>query len=129
MSGVLEKRLTILIVEDDAELRRLYRTTLTLAGYEVEEAADGLDALRRMEARKSDLVVLDIGLPALSGLAVHQEITAHAYTRHVPVVIVTGTTMNLDHLDVRCVLRKPVEPDELLKTIRSCLAAGAPDMS
>jgi DNA-binding response OmpR family regulator len=119
----------ILVVEDDGDLRRLYRTTLTIAGYEVEEAADGLDALHRMDAHRPDLVVLDIGLPALSGLAVQQEIAAHAYTRQIPVVVVTGTTMNLDHVDVACVLRKPVEPDELLKTIRSCLAAATPDIS
>ena len=127
MSGV--NPLTVLVVEDDADLRRLYRTTLTLAGFDVVEAADGLDALRRMEACEPDLVVLDIGLPTLSGLAVQQEIAAHAYTRHVPVVVVTGTTMNLDHLDVACVLRKPVDPDDLMKTIRSCLAAGTPDVA
>ena len=126
---MIDKRLTILIVEDDDDLRRLYRTTLTLAGFDVEEAADGLDALRRMESRKPDLVVLDLGLPTLSGVAVQQEIAAHAYTRQIPVVVVTGTTMNLDHLDVACVMRKPVEPDELVKTIRSCLAAAAPDVS
>jgi hypothetical protein len=41
---------------------------------------------------------------------------------------VTGTAVNLAQLDV-CVLRKPVEPDQLLETIRRCLAAGAPGMS
>ena len=122
-------RRIILIVEDDADLRRLYRTALTLAGFEIEEAVDGLDALRRIDHRRPDLVVLDIGLPALDGLAVQQDIAAQAYTRQVPVVIVTGTAVNLDHLDVACVLRKPLEPDELVKTVRSCLAAGAPDVS
>lgn len=126
---VSDGKLSILIVEDDDDLRRLYRTAVTLAGYEVEEAADGFDALRRIEVRRPDLVVLDIGLPALNGVAVQQEIAAHAYTRQIPVVIVTGSAMKLDHLDVRCVLRKPVEPDELVTTIRSCLAAGAPDVS
>jgi two-component system response regulator MprA len=123
------RRHVILVVEDDADLRRLYRTALTLDGFDVDEAADGLDALRRIDYRRPDLVVLDIGLPALSGVAVQQEIAAQAYTRRIPVVIVTGTALNLDHLDVACVLRKPVEPSELLKTVRSCLAAAAPDVS
>jgi two-component system response regulator MprA len=123
------RRHVILVVEDDADLRRLYRTALTLDGFDVDEAADGLDALRRIDYRRPDLVVLDIGLPALSGVAVQQEIAAQAYTSRIPVVIVTGTALNLDHLDVACVLRKPVEPSELLKTVRSCLAAAAPDVS
>jgi DNA-binding response OmpR family regulator len=121
-------RRIILVVEDDAGLRRLYRTALTLAGFDVDEAADGLDALRRLDHRRPDLVVLDIGLPALSGIAVLQEITAHAYTRQIAVVVVTGTAMSLDHLDVACVLRKPVEPEELVRTVRHCLSAGAPDV-
>lgn len=123
------RRRVILIVEDDADLRRLYRTALTLDGFDVEEAADGVDALRRVDHRRPDLVVLDIGLPAINGVAVQQEIAAHAYTRQIPVLVVTGTTMNLDHLDVACVLRKPVEPDELLRMVRRCLAAGAPHVS
>ena len=122
-------QLVILIVEDDADLRRMFRTALTLAGYDVDEAADGVEALRRLEVRRPDLVLLDIGLPTLSGVAVQQEIAANAYTRQIPVVVVTGLAMNLAHLDVKCILRKPVEPKELVNTVRSCLAAGAPGLS
>ena len=122
-------RQTILVVDDDADLRRVFRTTLTIAGYDVMEASDGLDALRHLDHRRPDLVVLDLNLPTLSGVAVQQEITAHAYTRQIPIVVVTGLAVNLDHLDVACVLRKPVEPEDLLKAVRSCLAAAAPDVS
>ena len=123
------KRRIILVAEDDAGLRRLYRTALTLAGFDVDEAADGLDALRHIDHRRPDLVVLDIGLPAVNGVAVRQEIAAHAYTREIPVVVVTGTGMDLDYLNVACILRKPVEPDELVKTVRTCLAAAPPKVS
>jgi CheY-like chemotaxis protein len=116
----------ILIVEDDAELRRMFRTALSLDGYSVVEAGDGLDALRQIEERPPDLIVLDLGLPTISGVGVQQEIAAHAHTREIPIVIVTGSTMALDHLDVACVLRKPVSPDELLKAVHNCLHAGAP---
>ena len=119
----------ILVVEDDADLRRMFRTALTLAGFEVEEAADGLDALKRIELRRPDLLVLDLGLPTLSGVVVRQEIAAHAYTRHIPVVVVTGRAERLDYLDVACVLRKPIEPDDLVRSVKSCLAAGAPGLS
>lgn len=117
-------RRVILIVEDDGDLRRMFRTALTLAGFAVEEASDGAGALYRIEQKPPDLVVLDLGLPTVSGLIVHQEIAAHAHTRSIPVVIVTGSTMNLDHMDVSCVLRKPVDPELLVITVRRYLQSG-----
>ena len=115
---------TVLIVEDDDDLRRLFRTALAIAGYSVEEASDGAAALYRIHHNPPDLVILDLSLPTVSGLIVHQEIAAHAHTRHIPVVVVTGSTMNLDHLDVPCVLRKPVDPETLITTVRNCLESG-----
>lgn len=117
-------RRVILIVEDDGDLRRMFRTALTLAGFAVEEASDGAGALYRIEQKPPDLVVLDLSLPTVSGLIVHQEIAAHAHTRSLPVVIVTGSTMNLDHMDVSCVLRKPVDLELLVTTVRRCLQSG-----
>jgi len=111
----------ILIVEDDTELRRMWRIALSVEGFEVEEAGDGIEALQRLEQRSPDLIVLDLGLPRLSGLSVQQEIAAHAVTRQIPIVIVTGSTMELGHLDVPCVLRKPVTPEELVAAVESCL--------
>jgi two-component system response regulator MprA len=116
----------ILIVEDDPDLRRLYRLTLVFDGFEVQEAVDGIDALRAIDERPPDLVLLDLDLPRLSGHSVYQEIAAHALTRHIPVVIVTATDIDPTTLDVACVLHKPVMPDELLVAVRKCLGAGAP---
>ena len=116
----------MLIVEDDPALRRMYRTALTLAGYEIVEADDGLPALHFFENRAPDLVVLDLMLPTMSGLIVQQEIAAHAHTRNIPIVIVTGSALSLDHLDVPCVLRKPVSPEDLVEAVRKCLVTGAP---
>jgi CheY-like chemotaxis protein len=117
----MEERRTILVVDDDSDLRRMYRVALGLAGYEVVEAGDALDALSRLDRDKPDLVVLDIGLPGFSGLVVQQEIAAQAATRHIPVVIVTGSNMALDDLAVPCVLRKPVSPDRLVAMVQQCL--------
>ena len=114
----------ILIVEDDHDLRRMFRTGLTIAGYAVEEAADGAAALYRVHHKPPGLIVLDLSLPTVSGLIVHQEIAAHAHTKRIPVVIVTGSTMNLDHLDVPCILRKPVDPERLITAVRECLQSG-----
>ena len=116
----------ILIVEDDADLRRMFRMALIVAGFDVEEAGDGVEALRLVENRTPDLVVLDLVLRALDGLSVQQELAARAVTRHIPVVIVTGSTLEAGGLNVARVLRKPVMPDELVQTVSSCLASGAP---
>ena len=121
----MSNRRTILLVEDDDDLRKMWRVALSLEGFEVEEVGDGVEALQRVEQKLPDLVVLDLDLPRLGGLSVQQEIAAHALTRHIPIVIVTGSAMNLSHLDVPCVLRKPIFPEQIVKTVRRCLPSGA----
>ena len=121
----MTRQRSILIVEDDHELRRLLRHALGLAGYSVSESSDGINALQIIEQHRPDLIVLDLGLPMLSGLDVQQEIAAHAETRDIPVVIVTGSSAPLDGIGVACVLRKPVLPDEVVATVTRCFAVHA----
>jgi DNA-binding response OmpR family regulator len=116
----------VLIVEDDLLLSQLYKTALGMAGFTVRQAADGLQALREIDADPPELIVLDLSLPVVDGFAVRQEVAAHAHTRDIPIVVVTGSTRDLDAMNVPCVLRKPVSPDRLVTTVRQCLAAGAP---
>jgi CheY-like chemotaxis protein len=116
---------TVLVVEDDPDLRRFYRAALTFAGFDTHIVGDGLDALRRIDNDPPALVVLDLSLPVISGLVVLQQIAASAWTRHIPVVVVTGTPEKAEGFDVACVLTKPVTPDHLIRTVKSCLAAGA----
>jgi DNA-binding response OmpR family regulator len=115
----------ILVVEDDIDLRRMFRTTLAMAGFIVDEAGDGVDALRMVESRVPDLIVLDLVLRSLDGISVQQELAARAVTSQIPVVIVTGSTIDTRALDVACVLHKPITPDQLVRTVRSCLAHGS----
>jgi len=114
-------RKTILVVEDDPALRRLFTTALTLAGFQVQEAPNGYEAIHSVKRQPPDLIVLDLLLPGFGGLGVQQEIAEHAGTRLIPIVIVTGSTRELDHLAVARVLRKPVDPDSLVETVRKCL--------
>jgi two-component system, OmpR family, phosphate regulon response regulator PhoB len=117
-------RRSILIVEDDADLRRLYRMTLTFAGFNVREAGDGVEALRAIESERPDLVVLDLMLPALSGRAVRDELTAQAHTRDIPVVVVTGASgVEVEQVNADCVLAKPISSDQLVETVRRCLVS------
>ncbi len=108
----------------------MFRQALQLEGFIVEEARAGFEALRHLDAAfPPDIVVLDLGLPGLDGVTVRQELAAQAHTRHIPILIVTASSENLDHLDVACVLRKPVWPAELIVAVRRCLAEGAPPVA
>jgi CheY-like chemotaxis protein len=118
-------RKRILIVEDDADLRRMFRTVLSMSGYDVEEAGDGVEALQLIENRLPDLIVLDLVLRALDGVSVQQDLASRALTRHIPIVVVTGSTIDTTSLDVACVLNKPIMPDELVRTVKHCLTGGA----
>jgi DNA-binding response OmpR family regulator len=121
----MSERQTVLVVEDDENLRRLFRTALALEGFDVVEAGDGLEALLRIDQSPPDLVILDLLLPGLSGIVVQQEIAAQAMTQQIPIIVITGSDVGADDLDVACFLRKPVSPDQLIATVRTCLASGA----
>jgi DNA-binding response OmpR family regulator len=110
-----------LVVEDDEDLRRVLRLALTFEGFDVVQATDGLEALRLIEKASPDIILLDLGLPGVSGHDVLSELSLRADLR-IPIVVVTASRERLDHLSVECVLRKPVKLDELIQTVRRCLA-------
>lgn len=116
------RRTTILVVEDDPSVREWYRELLTPEGYEVALAADGLDALRQIEATVPSLVLLDLGLPLVGGRDVQQELAAHAATEHIPIIVVTGEEPDaVDASPYLAVFTKPVAADVLLRAIRRAL--------
>jgi CheY-like chemotaxis protein len=114
---------TILVVEDDPHLRALYRTSLGAAAYVVVTVEDGFDALRHIEASgPPHAVILDLGLPRVSGLDVHRELAAHPETSKIPIVLVTGSDISgLDKDAFACVLQKPVNVEALIYAIEKCV--------
>jgi len=118
--------MSVLIVEDDPELRALYRAMLQMEGFAVVAVEDGIDALRHIEADPPDAVVLDLGLPRLGGRDVYREITGRTEMRGIPIVIVTGEPIDdLDPKDFACILRKPLDPQSLINAVRDCLRNAA----
>ena len=109
----------VLIVEDNADLRYLFRVSLTIAGFRVREAPDGYHALVALEEEPPAVVVLDLGLPRVSGFTVLDELQARRDIPQPAIVVVTGLD-GVDHLNVT-VLRKPVEPTALVATVRGVL--------
>lgn len=82
-----KKQPFIMVVDDDEEIRKIVSRTLTLEGFDVATANDGISALALMEERKPDLVVLDIVMPGLDGFQVLDHMRK---TSDVPVLILTG---------------------------------------
>ncbi len=103
-----------------------YRQVLTISGYTVIAVEDGIEALRRIETDLPDLVILDLELPRLGGRDVQQELAAHTATRHIPIMVVSGTdTKTLDPAAFVCILRKPVTAERLVDAVKECLRHAA----
>jgi two-component system response regulator MprA len=117
----------ILVVDDDTPIRRMLDRTLSAEGYAVESAADGGEALAAVERSTPDLIVLDVGLPGLDGLAVSRRLRAKGLA--VPVLVLTARDAVADRvagLDAGAddYLVKPFATEELLARVRALLRRG-----
>jgi len=109
---------SVLIVEDNADLRNLFRIALRIAGFNVREAADGYHALAAIDEAPPSVVVLDLGLPHVSGFSVLDEIRARDDRPQPVVVVVTG--LDVEDLSTT-VLKKPVDPPALVAAVKAAL--------
>src|SRR4051794_15835538 len=114
---------TILIVEDEPPIRRLLRTTLAAQDYRTLEAASGKEALTALRHHRPDLVLLDLGLPDIDGLALIAGIRAGG---PVPIVVLSSRgdeAAKVAALDAGAddYVTKPFGADELLARIRTAL--------
>ena len=80
----------VLVSEDDADTRFLFRTILSLRGYAVVEAADGEESVNLAESAHPDLILMDSSLPRLDGLAATRRIRQLDGHRRVPIVFISG---------------------------------------
>jgi putative two-component system response regulator len=113
-----------LIIDDDADVRRLLRKLLTAARYGVEEFEEAGPGLARIREEAPDLVLLDLRLPDRSGHDVLEEIRSDPRTRLLPVVMLTGYATSDEKIratraGVTDFLAKPFFPEELLPRVRS----------
>jgi twitching motility two-component system response regulator PilH len=118
----MNRRATVLIVEDDDGQRQVYRVALAMAGFDVQEAANGIEALQSIDRHPPDAVLLDIHLPVFGGVFVREQLAAQPHTKDIPVVVVTGLPGDFSGLGVAHVLKKPVSPDELVAAVRQSLS-------
>ena len=116
------------MVDDEPQIRRVMRTTLTSQGYTLLEARSGEEALATIRRERADLILLDINMPGIPGLEVCREIRA---TSDVPIIMLTVRNSERDKvmaLDAGAddYVVKPFGVDELLARIRAALRRAAP---
>ncbi|MEW6364013.1 MAG: response regulator [Acidobacteriota bacterium] len=132
MSDVGE--LTVLVVDDEPQVQIYLQTVLEDAGFRVELAANGKQALDRMQEKEPDVISLDLVMPKMSGLKFYEYIQKNPKRAGIPVVVVTAhgkDEMGSVELKKMLVykakgapvqlLEKPVKPDEYVNTIRKAL--------
>jgi len=121
---------TVLIVEDNDSTRVRMSNLLRADGYEVIEAVDGLDALRKVSARQFDAILLDLVLPNVDGWQFRATQLRHPELASIPTVIVTVQPLREpDRYALRTVdiVQKPFEDAELLQAVRRACGVHAPD--
>jgi two-component system NtrC family sensor kinase len=127
-SNVVEKSkpISILIVDDEEEIRTMLGDILTADGHRVEEATDGSDALARLADGPYDLVISDLIMPVLDGPGLYAALRAQHPSMAERIVFITGDTLSptaqefLKHAG-RPVIEKPFMPEEVRRTVRECI--------
>jgi two-component system phosphate regulon response regulator PhoB len=120
----------VLIVEDQADIRKLIRMTLEFEDYEIHEASDGASGLRMARHLKPDLMLLDVMMPGeLDGLQVCHHVKSDAQTQHIRVVLLTARGQARDREVGREAgadeyLVKPFSPLQLIETIERLLVVS-----
>ncbi|MHC4974980.1 MAG: response regulator [Planctomycetota bacterium] len=123
---------SVLIVDDSPILRMAIKKVVRLAGIEesnIREAANGADALDRLDEQVSDLVLLDLNMPVMNGEEFAEALNSKPYRSKITVVVVSteANKNRLDHikqLGVLETLRKPFEPEDLKRLIDKAIGVS-----
>jgi two-component system, OmpR family, phosphate regulon response regulator PhoB len=122
----MSRQIIILIVDDEAHIRRVLEYNLKMDGFEVYLAEDGAAGLKLVREKNPDVVLLDWLMPVINGLQVLTELKADSSTEHIPVFMLTAKSLISDvtqaiEMGADDYITKPFNPTQLGKTIREKL--------
>jgi two-component system chemotaxis response regulator CheY len=117
---------TILAVDDSASMRQMVAFTLKGAGYSVVEAVDGQDALSKAKTAKIDLVLTDVNMPKMDGIALIKALRALPTFKFTPILMLTTESGSEKKIEGKTAgatgwIVKPFNPDQLLATIKKVI--------
>jgi PleD family two-component response regulator len=124
---------TVLIADDDPDLRDILRSVLEPAGFNVIEAENGAAAMQAIRARPPNLVILDYMMPEMTGPQVCEQLRQDVLLRHVPIIMLTGKSETQDKVHgleagADDYLVKPFEPRELLARVQMVIRRTAREL-
>lgn len=126
-TGTTGDRPRVLLVDDYPDAREMYSEYLDFSGFEVIEAANGMEALQRATDRAPDIILMDLSLPVMDGWEATRRLKSDVRTAHIPVVALTGHALagmsegaKLAGCDA--FVTKPCLPEDLVKEIHRVLA-------
>lgn len=119
----------VLIIDDESQIRRLLRLSLDAHGYQVREATTGQEGLQQTALARPDLIILDLGLPDMDGLAALRKLREWCPT---PVIVLSVRNSEQDKIDLldagaNDYITKPFSMGELLARMRAALRHSMPD--
>ncbi|HEX5417462.1 MAG TPA: response regulator [Chloroflexota bacterium] len=116
---------SILIVDDQEEIRELLADVLIEHGYATLTAADGKEAIENIKKQRPDLITLDLAMPGLDGHGVLKRLACDPSTSRIPVVVVSAYCSGLEVTpQIVRVVSKPFDVSELLELIRKVFGGG-----
>ena len=116
----------VLVVEDQADNRRIVRDLLTRSGYEIVEVTTGEEGVTLAETQRPDLILMDIQLPVIDGYEAARRIKANPELHHIPIIAVTSYALSGDDVKAFAAgcndyVAKPFSPRALLAKVREYL--------
>lgn len=108
----------VLVVDDGGTIRMYHRAVLTEAGFDVEEAVNGMEGLEKALQGGFDLLLVDVNMPKMDGFRMISQLRRDPNVQHVPAIMITTESREVDREQAMAAganlfLTKPVKPDEL----------------
>lgn len=118
----------VLLVDDYPDAREMYSEYLDFSGFDVIEAANGIEALQRAIDGRPDIILMDLSLPIMDGWEATRRLKSEARTADIPVVAITGHAIagvseGAKEAGCAAFVTKPCLPEDLVKEIRRVLAS------
>ena len=125
----IQEQERILVVDDEASIRRILETRLKMVGYEVITAADGEEALEAFQKHNPDLIILDVMMPKINGYKISRLLKYDNKYKDIPIIMVTARSQLEDkaigeETGVNEYITKPFELDQIVKKVEEYIGAS-----